>query len=196
MLLCTLTLSQTTTRPRPFTCFIDDEARRDGLSVVLTSLPQTERENASTVRTYKHPGSVERAFRSLKTVDIKVRPAFHRTEEPRVRAHVLLYMLADRMEWYMRQNLKLMLFDAEGAEAWRRSIVALATSSMRVRAKAATEPPPTAIRYTAFRILIDTLASIARNTVAPCLDGTEPCQITTRPTPLQKNILDHLGVRL
>ena len=69
------------------------EARLDGLYVIRTSLPETEIDGPGTVRAYKRLSAVERAFRSLKTVDLKVRPVFHRTE-PRVRAHVLLCMLA------------------------------------------------------------------------------------------------------
>ena len=69
------------------------EAGLDGLYVIRTSLPQTELDGPGTVRDYKRLESVERAFRSLKTVDLKVRPVFHRTE-PRVRAHVLLCVLA------------------------------------------------------------------------------------------------------
>ena len=78
-----------------------------------------------------------RAFRSLKTVDLKVRPVYHRTE-PRVRAHVLLCMLAYYVEWHIRRKLKPMLFDdedVEGAEALR-SVVAPATVSPGARAKA------------------------------------------------------------
>ena len=99
----------------------------------------------------------------------------------------------------MRQKLKPMLFDDEdagGAEVRRRSIVVPATASMSARTKAATRTTPDGDPVHSFRALIDDLATIARNTVAPRLDGTEPFQVTTRPTPLQKKILDHLGVHL
>jgi len=141
---------------------------------------------------------VERAFRSLKTVDLKVRPVFHRTE-PRVRAHVLLCMLSYYVEWNMRQKLKPMLFDdedVEGAELRRRSIGASASASMSARDKAVTKTTPDGDPVHSFPTIIDDLATIARDTVAPRLDGTEPFQVTTRPTPLQEKILDHLGVRL
>ena len=173
------------------------EARLDGLYVIRTSLPQTELDGPGTVRAYKRLSSVERAFRSLKTVDLKVRPVFHRTE-PRVRAHVLLCMLAYYVEWNMRRKLKPVLFDdedAEGAEALRRSVVAPATVSTSARAKAATRRTPDGDPVHSFRTLIDDLATITRNTVMPRLPGAEPFQVTTRPTPLQAKVLELLGVR-
>ena len=174
------------------------EARLDGLYVIRTSLPETELDGPGTVRAYKRLSSVERAFRSLKTVDLKVRPVFHRTE-PRVRAHVLLCMLAYYVEWHMRQKLKPMLFDdedAEGAEALRRSVVAPATASTSAQEKAATGRTPDGDPVHSFRTLIDDLATITRNTVMPRLPGAEPFQITTRPTPLQGKVLELLAVRL
>ncbi len=174
------------------------EARLDGLYVIRTSLPQSELDGPGTVRAYKRLSSVERAFRSLKTVDLKVRPVYHRTE-PRVRAHVFLCMLAYYVEWHMRQKLKPMLFDdedAEGAEARRPSVVAPAEVSASARAKAATKRTPGGDPVHSFRTLLDDLATITRNTVAPRLAGAQPFQVTTRPTPLQKKALDYLGIRL
>ena len=177
---------------------ISAEARLDGLYVIRTSLPESELDGPGTVRAYKRLSSVERAFRSLKTVDLKVRPVFHRTE-PRVRAHVFLCMLAYYVEWHMRRKLRPLLFDdegAEGAEALRPSVVAPAKRSMSARAKAESRRTPNGDPVHSFRTLLDDLATITRNTVAPRLPGAEPFQVTTRPTPLQKKILDHLGVRL
>ena len=174
------------------------EARLDGLYVIRTSLPQDEIDGPGTVRAYKRLSSVERAFRSLKTVDLKVRPVYHRTE-PRVRAHVLLCMLAYHVEWHMRQRLKPLLFDdddAEGAEASRPSVVAPAKVSPSARAKASTKRTPDGDPVHSFRTLLNDLATITRNTVAPRLEGVEPFHVTTRPTPLQAKILDHLGVSL
>ena len=173
------------------------EARLDGLYVIRTSLPQTELDGPGTVRAYKRLSSVERAFRSLKTVDLKVRPVFHRTE-PRVRAHVLLCMLSYYVEWNMRQKLKPMLFDdedADGAEARRRSVIAPAKVSTSAQAKAATRKTPDGDPVHSFRTLIDDLATITRNTVMPPLPDAETFQVTTRPTPLQAKILNLLGVR-
>ncbi|MCY4240478.1 MAG: IS1634 family transposase [Rhodobacter sp.] len=173
------------------------EARLDGLYVIRTSLPETELDGPGTVRAYKRLSSVERAFRSLKTVDLKVRPVFHRTE-PRVRAHVLLCMLSYYVEWNMRQKLKPMLFDdgdAEGAEAGRASVVAPAGRSTGALAKAAAKTTPDGDPVHSLRTLLDDLATITRNTVMPRLPGAEPFRVTTRPTPLQGRILNLLGVR-
>ena len=174
------------------------EARLDGLYVIRTSLPESDLDGPGTVRAYKRLSSVERAFRSLKTVDLKVRPVYHRSE-PRVRAHVFLCMLAWYVEWHMRQRLKPLLFDdedAEGAAARRTSVVAPAKVSTSARAKAASKRNADGDPVHSFRTLIGDLATITRNTVAPRLAGAEPFQVTTRPTPLQKKALDHLGVRL
>ena len=173
------------------------EARLDGLYVIRTSLPETELDGPGTVQAYKRLSSVERAFRSLKTMDLKVRPVFHRTE-PRVRAHVFLCMLAYYVEWHMRQKLKPMLFDdedAEGAKARRPSVVAPAKRSMSAQDKAATRTTTDGDPVHSFRTLIDDLATITRNTVAPHIPGAEPFQVTTRPTPLQRKVLELLEIR-
>src|SRR6201992_2566644 len=86
------------------------EAALDGIYVVRTSLPAAQSEAATTVRAYKSLSGVEHAFRSLKTVDLELRPVFHWTA-PRVRAHVLLCMLAYYLHLYIRRSLAPMLFD-------------------------------------------------------------------------------------
>src|SRR5216683_1735486 len=114
-----------------FSCVRDDasiarEAALDGIYVVRTSVPAAALGSDQAVRAYKRLAAVERAFRSLKSVDLKVRPIHHRLEQ-RVRAHVLLCMLAYYVEWHMRQALAPMLFDDDdpaAAEAGRRSVVA------------------------------------------------------------------------
>jgi hypothetical protein len=78
--------------------------------VLRTSLPAAQSDAADTVRAYKSLAGVERAFRSMKTVDLELRPVFHWTA-PRVRAHVMLCMLAYYLEWHMRRRLAPMLFD-------------------------------------------------------------------------------------
>ena len=100
---------------------IAEEAALDGIYVIRTSLPETDLGAHDTVRAYKSLSRVERAFRSFKTVDLKVRPVYHYRPE-RVRAHVFLCMLAYHVEWHMRRTLAPLLFDDEdppGAEAAR-----------------------------------------------------------------------------
>lgn len=174
------------------------EAALDGLYVIRTSVPESELDAPGTVRAYKRLGTVERAFRSLKTVDLKVRPVFHRSAE-RVRAHVLLCMLAYYVQWHMRQRLKAMLFDdedPEAAEAARASIVAPARVSDSAQSKARTKRTAEGDPVHSFRTLLNGLATVTRNTVAPRLPGAEPFEIITRPTALQHKAFELLGVRL
>ena len=109
------------------TAAVAAEAATDGVYVIRTSLPKEVFDDAATVRSYKSLAFVERAFRCIKTVDLQVRPVYHRLAD-RVRAHVFLCMLAYYLEWHMRQRLAPMLFDDTDKEApkhcaqawWRR----------------------------------------------------------------------------
>ncbi len=162
------------------------------LYVVRTSLPQSELDGPGTVRACKRLSSVERAFRSLK--DLKVRPVYHRTKP---RAHIFLCMLAYYVEWHMRQRLKPLLFEDEDGEGARwPPIVAPARVSESARAKAGSKRNADGDPVHSFRTLLGDLATLTRNTVAPRLASTDPFQVTTRPTSLQRKALDHLGVRL
>ena len=177
---------------------IAEEAALDGLYVVRTSLPERELGAEDTVRAYKGLSRIERAFRSVKTVDLKVRPIHHYRPE-RVRAHVLLCMLAYHVEWHMRQKLAPILFDEDdpaGAAAARASIVAPAEPSPSARRKAASKRTPEGVPVHSFRTILDDLATIARNRVQPKLTGAPPFDLTTKPTKLQRQALDLLGVSL
>ena len=174
------------------------EAAMDGLYVVRTSLAETRLDAEGAVRAYKRLSAVERAFRSLKTVDLKVRPVFHRTPD-RVRAHVFLCMLAYYVEWHMRQRLKPLLFDDHdpaAAEAARTSIVAPARVSEAAKEKARGERTANGLPVHSFRTLLGDLATIARNRVVPQVTGAEPFEVLTRPTALQREAFKRLGVRL
>jgi hypothetical protein len=112
--------------------------------------------------------NAERAFRSLKTVDIEIRPIHHRRSH-RVRAHVLLCMLAYYLEWHMRQALKPILFDDHhkpAADAARRSIVAKAVRSEAARHKVNTKRTDDDLPVHSFQSLIANLATFTRNTMA------------------------------
>ena len=174
------------------------EAALDGLYVVRTSLAETRLDAEGAVRAYKRLSAVERAFRSLKTVDLKVRPVFHRTAD-RVRAHVFLCMLAYYVEWHMRQRLKPLLFDDHdpaAAEAARTSIVAPAKVSDAAREKARGKRTADGHPVHSFRTLLGDLATIARNRVVPRVSGAVPFEVLTRPTALQREAFKRLGVRL
>ena len=174
------------------------EAALDGLYIVRTSVPATELDAEQTVHAYKGLSVVERAFRSLKTVDVKVRPIYHYAA-PRVRAHVFLCMLAYYVEWHMRQRLKALLFDDEEPEvagAARASVVAPAEVSPSAQDKARRKRTASGESVHSLRTLLDDLATIAKNRVVAPLADAEPFDLITRPTALQRRAFKLLGVRL
>ena len=143
---------------------------------------------------------MERAFRSLKSVDLKVCPVFHRTEQ-RVRAHVLLCMLAYYVEWHMRRRLAPLLFDDEdraGAEGARASIVAPAKVSESARDKARRKRNGDGQPVHSFRTLLGDLATVIKNRILPRLPGAESFDLLTRPTEGQREAFRFrlLGLRL
>ena len=174
------------------------EAALDGLYVVRTSLPQDTLAAEATVSAYTRLSRVERAFRSLKTVDLKVRPIYHYTAE-RVRAHVFLCLLAYYVEWHLRDKLAPLLFEDEDkaqAEALRTSVVAPAEVSPSAKDKARRQRTAGGHPVHSFRTLLDDLATLTKNRVVPRLPGAKPFEMLTRPTPLQREAFRLLGVRL
>src|SRR3954453_19926139 len=172
------------------------ETPTDGPYVVRTSLPETTLGNAETVRRYKSPSPVERAFRCIKTVELNVRPVYHWLEG-RVRAHVFLFMLAYYLEWHMRQRLAPMLFDdtdKDEAEARRRRVVAQAERSKAAISKQTTGMTPDGLPVHSFRTLLADLATLARNTDTTAINPLYPLTVVTRPTPVQQKAFDLLGL--
>ena len=172
------------------------EADLDGFYLIRTSVPEDQMTTAQAVKAYKQLSVVEQAFRSLKTVDLKIRPIFHHLAD-RVKAHVFLCMLAYYVEWHMRQKLAPMLFDDDDkqtAERLRPSPVKAAQASAKAKRKAATKKSqPDDLPVHSFQTLLADLATVTRNTVR--LAGQEFDKITT-PTPLQQKALNMLNVRL
>jgi Transposase DDE domain len=177
------------------TAAIAAEAALDGVYVLRTNVPQETLSAADTVRAYKSLSGVERAFRSLKTVDLELRPVFHWVA-PRVRAHVLLCMLAYYLEWHMRQALAPMLFDDHdrpAGEALRASPVAKAQPSPAAKRKAKTKRTDDGLPVHSFRSLLADLATLTRNTVRFGRAATFPVLAT--PTETQRRALDLLGLQ-
>ena len=179
---------------------IDAEARLDGIYVLRTSLTAEQSNAAATVRSYKSLARVERAFRSMKTVDLEIRPVFHWTA-PRVRAHVLLCVLAYYLEWHMRQVLAPVLFDDEdkaAAEASRASPVAKAqvSDAARKKARARLSDPAHGERLPvhSFRTLLADLGTLTKNTVY--FGGKSELTVVAKPTPVQHRALGLLGAEL
>ena len=172
------------------------EAALDGLYVIRTSLPRDKLDANEAVAAYKSLANVERAFRSMKTVDLNVRPIFHYTEQ-RVRAHVFLCMLAYYVEWHMRQRLKPMLFDDEyldEASASRASPVAKAVRSEQAKAKDASKRADDGLPLHSFRTLLKDLGTLTYNITYTALNPEAKIVLTTRPTPLQDKAFKLLGL--
>jgi hypothetical protein len=174
-----------------------EEAALDGIYVLRTNLSPEQSDTAATVRAYKSLAGVERAFRSLKSVDLELRPVFHWTA-PRVRAHVLLCMLAYYLELHMRRRLASLLFDDDDParrEAQRTSPVAKAHPSPAARRKAASKHTEAAdgesLPVHSFRTLLADLATLTRNVLRFGNDNRQTVLAT--PTKLQRRALQLLG---
>jgi hypothetical protein len=170
---------------------IDREAALDGIYVIRTSLSAEKSSHEETVRRYKSLATVERAFRSLKSIDLKVRPIHHRTAE-RVRAHVFLCMLAYYVEFHMREALAPILFDdddPEAAQAQRQSIVAPAKRSPKAQSKARLKQTDDGLPVHSFQTLLKDLATITKNQMQM---GDQSFEMITTPTQLQQRAFDLL----
>ena len=173
---------------------IREEAALDGIYVVRTDVSAEEFNTEQTVTAYKSLSVVERAFRTMKTVNLRIRPIHHRLET-RVRAHVFLCMLSYYVEWHMRQALAELLFiDTEPEAAERVSVVAPAQRSAAAAAKAATKQTDGGLPVHSFSSLLDHLGTIVRNWVRPSGKDVPPFTMVTKPNPLQRRAFELLGV--
>jgi transposase len=168
------------------------EAALDGIYIIRTSVSAAQMDAPQCVRNYKALANVERAFRSLKTVDLKVRPIHHRTAD-RVRAHIFLCMLAYYVEWHMREVWRELMFaDTDSQAKATRDPVAPARRSKAALAKAARHTLDDGTPVHSFASLLEELATIVRNTCrtpqaapdAPTID------ILTTPNSKQQRALE------
>jgi len=172
------------------------EAELDGVYIVRTSEPRNRCSAADTVRRYKSLTQVERAFRTLKGMDLRVRPIHHRTED-HVRAHIFMCTLAYYVEWHMRQALAPLLFDDEELpqNRRRRDPVAPAESSASAQHKKLTRITADGLTVQSFPTLLRHLATRCRNTCRiPSAPSGTTFQQLTEPTPLQARALQLLGL--
>lgn len=174
---------------------IQRDATLDGIYVLRTSVDALRLDKEQTVLAYKRLAAVERAFRSLKSVDLHVRPIYHRGAD-RVRAHIFLAMLSYYVEWHMRQALAPVLFDDEQRGGPRPSPVAPATRSPEARSKARTQRTADHWPVQSFQDWLKDLATIVKSRIEPRLQSIPAFEMTTRPTPAQQYALDLLRVRL
>jgi transposase len=166
---------------------IEEEARLDGIYVIRTSVPAEHLDAAETIQAYKDLSRVERAFRSLKTVDLEIRPIRHWTAQ-RVRAHVFLCVLAYHVEWLLREALAPLLFhDTElaAARAERTSPVAKTEPSEAAKAKKATKRSADGHPVMSFADLIAHLGTFTRNTMRVPMRPKHRFTLYSKPTPLQ-----------
>jgi hypothetical protein len=173
---------------------IADEAALDGIYVIRTSLPPDVLGTGATVESYKALENAERVFRGLNT-DLLIRPIRHRLAE-RVRAHVLIRMLAYYVTWHLQQRLAPMLFtddDPATGKAARPSPVAPAQRSPSALAKAATKATADGGPVHSLATLLADLATIAANHIQPA-GGLPAFTVITTPTPVQRRALELLGV--
>jgi|SRR5579872_1058006 len=193
-----LTITDTSFAYRRKEDAITTEARLDGIYVIRTNVPAAALTAEQAVGAYKSLAQVERAFRCLKTIDLDIRPVFHWTA-PRVRAHVLLCMLAYYVEFHMRRRLAPILFDDHdrtAAAAERQSIVAPAERSPAARRKVATRRTDDGLPVHSFRSLLNDLATLCLNKVSMPRNQKYRFDLPTTPTPLQARAFQLLGVAL
>lgn len=174
---------------------IEREARLDGLYVIRTNVPASAMDAAAAVRAYKDLARVERAFRTLKGIDLQLRPVHHWLA-PRVRAHVFLCMLAYYVEWHLREAWAPLLFhehDAAGAEAERISPVQAAAVSPATQRKRATRRTEAGLPVVDYAGLMQHLATLTLNIVAVPKAPDAAFTMLAKPTPLQAAALELLG---
>lgn len=171
------------------------EASLDGIYVIRTSLSEQRISDEDTVRSYKLLSQVERAFRSFKTIDLKVRPIRHRLED-RVRAHIFLCMLAYYVQWHMLEAWRPLLFcdEAQGAKATR-DPVAPAKRSQEALRKVHSKTLDDGSEVHSFQTLLKALSGIVRNICRIPGEGPDAptFDVLTTPNAKQQRALDLLG---
>ncbi len=172
------------------------EAALDGIYIIRTTVPDTQMDAGTIVATYKSLANVEREFRSLKAIDLHLRPIHHYTET-RVRAHVFICMLAAYLTWYLRQAWKPLTFTDEDKPT-PTDPVAPATRSTAATHKAShqttTSPDGGDQPVYSFQALLTHLATLTRNNIRYGTDPTTPTIPTLAiPTPIQRQAFDLIG---
>jgi transposase len=171
------------------------EAKLDGIYVIRTSVSAEDLGTAHAVQAYKDLSRVERAFRSMKAVDLEIRPIRHWSAD-RVRAHVFLCMLAYHVEWHLRQTLAPLLFHdtaLDSARAERSSPVVSTELSATAKSKKAIKRNANGDRVHSFAGLIDHLGTMTRNTMHMPLAAKHRFTLLSKSTPLQEAAFQLLG---
>src|SRR5579863_10075051 len=169
---------------------IDAEAALDGFYVLRTPIPASELDGPAVVAAYKNLKYVERDFRHIKSDDLNLRPVFHRLEE-RVKAHVLICMLACYLTWHLRRAWAPLTFTDQDPPA-PASPVAPARRSAAAQAKASYKHDPAAQPYRSFGGLLEHLATLTRNQIR--YTGTQiTIAMLAEPTSTQRQAFELIG---
>jgi hypothetical protein len=172
---------------------IDAEAALDGFYVLRTPIPASQLDGPAVVTAYKNLKYVERDFRHIKSDDLDLRPVFHRLEE-RVRAHVLICMLACYLIWHLRRAWAPLTFTDQDPPQ-QASPVAPARRSAAAQAKASSQHDASGRPYRSFRRLLEHLATLTRNQVR--FNGTAvTVPMLTEPTSTQREAFDLIGASI
>ena len=172
---------------------IEAEAALDGFYVLRTPIPAGELDAPAVVAAYKNLKYVERDFRHIKSDDLDLRPVFHRLEE-RVRAHVLICMLACYLTWHLRRAWAPLTFTDQNPPA-PGNPVAPARRSAAAQAKASCQHDPAGQPYRSFRGLIEHLATLTRNQVR--YTGTDvTIAMLAEPTSTQRHAFELIGAAI
>ena len=169
---------------------IDAETALDGLYVLRTTIPDTEADTAGVIGAYKNLANVEKNFRSLKAIDIDLRPVHHHLEN-RVRAHVFLCFLAAHLTWHLRRALTELTYTDENPPT-REDPVAPAVRSQAAHLKTITRTSTNGLPLHSYQGLLTHLATLTRNDVQY---GTNGPTIPTlaEPTPVQRRAFQLIG---
>ena len=170
---------------------IDEEAALDGIYVIRTPVPDDQLDAPGVVTAYKNLKHVERDFRSIKADDLDLRPVFHRLEE-RVKAHVLICMLASYLTWHLRQTWAPLTFTDENPPR-QDNPVTPARRSAHAQAKASYQHDQAGRPYRSFRGLLEHLATLTRNQVR-FAGATTTVPMIAEPTSTQRQAFDLIGV--
>jgi len=186
----TVTITDTTLAIERRQDQIDAEAALDGFYVLRTPVPASQLDASAVVAAYKNLKYVERDFRSIKADDLDLRPVFHRLEE-RVRAHVLICMLACYLTWHLRRAWAPLTYTDQDPPA-PGNPVAPARRSAAAHAKASYQHDPAGQPYRSFRGLLEHLATLTRNQVRYA--GTQvTIAMLTEPTSIQRQAFELIG---
>lgn len=165
------------------------EAALDGIYIIRTTVPPAQMDAARVVATYKSLANVERDFRSIKAIDLDLRPIHHYTET-RVRAHVFICMLAAYLTWHLRQAWAPLTFTDEHRPA-PADPVAPAKRSAAAQSKASRHTTTEGQPAYSFRSLLDHLATLTRNRLHIAGTGDDTgFDLVTTPTPIQRRAFE------